>query len=305
MYLYRLADAGWEEDSYIKAADAGPGDTFGESISLSDDGSLMAVGASGEDSKDTSAADDTFTIQGVSVAYNTGAVYVFERTNSVWTQQAKVKPDHYEANQYFGTAVALSGDGTTLAVGTPGDWSNSAGINQSATNYVLDATVSFSSGSGYYITPKSTSSYGTGAAYVFARVGASWSQQAYIKPSNPHPGDYFGSVLSLSRNGSILAVGAWQESSQATGINGDGLDTSSVNSGAAYSFVRTGTSWAQRSYIKAPNTGTNDRFGHALGLDATGEQLVIGAHREASKATQINGDQTDNSAVAAGAVYLF
>ena len=310
VYLYHLEDSGWEQDSFVKAADAGPGDLFGESLSLSDDGNLLAVGASGEDSDDTSATNKIITVDDVAVQeYDTGAVYVFQRTDGTWAQQAKVKPNHNEWNQYFGTSVALSGDGSTLAVGTPGDWSNSAGANADATDYVLEDTKSITSNGyslSYSVTPKASSSYGTGATYIFTKADSGWLQQAYLKASNPHPGYAFGSVVSLSRSGDVLAVGSWIESSQAIAINGDDQDTSAPYSGAAYSFVRTGNVWALRSYIKAPNTNANDRFAHALGLDATGEELVIGAHREASKSTGIiNGDQTDNSADASGAVYLY
>jgi len=311
VYLYHLADSGWKQDTYIKANDAGPGDFFGESLSLSDDGTLLAVGASGEDSKDASATNEIVTVDGVALTanfvnndLNTGAVYVYEKVAGAWAFQSKVKPSHNEWNQYFGSSVALSGDGSTLAVGTPGDWSKSS----DPTDYTLTYTkslVQVGSGYAYSPSPSLDSSFATGAAYVFSRSGASWAQQSYIKASNPKSGDYFGSVISLSRNGDVLAVGAWIESSQATGINGDAQDASAPNAGAAYSFVRTGNNWIQRSYIKAPNTNANDRFGHALGLDATGEELVIGAHREASKATGINGDQADNSADASGAVYLF
>ena len=58
-------------------------------------------------------------------------------------------------------------------------------------------------------------------------------------------------------------------------------------------------------YFKASNTGTGDRFGTAIALSADGMTLAIGAHFENSNATGINGDQLNNSAPQAGAVYVF
>jgi trimeric autotransporter adhesin len=303
VYIYRLKDTGWKEDAYVKASDAGAQDYFGESIALSQDGNLMAVGAPGEDSKDTSANNDTVTVENISAYLDTGAVYIFQKTNQIWLQQAKVKPSKNEWLQAFGTSVALSADGNTLAVGAPGDWSKSQGVNSDSSNYTLEALVAYNGG--YYIHPKQGSSYSTGAAYIFIKSNAAWAQQAYIKPNVSHPGFQFGSTVSLSGNGNVLAVGSWIESSLATGINGDQLDISSVNSGAAYAFTRTSTTWAQQSYIKAPNSNALDRFGRALKLDDSGENLAVGAYREGSKAVGINGDKTDNSAAGAGAIYIY
>jgi FG-GAP repeat len=56
-------------------------------------------------------------------------------------------------------------------------------------------------------------------------------------------------------------------------------------------------------YIKASNTGRSDGFGVAVSL--SGSVLVVGANNEASAAVGVNGDQSDNSALSAGAVYVF
>src|SRR5262249_39568570 len=68
-------------------------------------------------------------------------------------------------------------------------------------------------------------------------------------------------------------------------------------------FVRDGTTWSQQAYVKASNTATGDGFGGAVAVD--GDKVVAGAGGEASKATGVNGDQTDNSAMLAGAAYVF
>ena len=91
--------------------------------------------------------------------------------------------------------------------------------------------------------------------YVFVRQGNAWTQQAYVKASNPGQSDHFGSSVALSRDGNTMAVSAHWESSAATGINGNQNDNSIPQAGAVYVFTRTGTTWTQQAYIKASNTG--------------------------------------------------
>ena len=183
----------------------------------------------------------------------------------------------------------MSGD--TLAVTAAGEDSCTTGINGDQTNNACD----FPS---------------TGAVYVFTRAHLGWTQQAYVKPSNTDPGDRFGAGLALL--GDILAVGAPAEASCATGVNGDqsnndcgnapqtGSDTAA---GAVYFFTRSAGVWAQQSYVKASNTGFQDRFGISVAL---GERtLAVGADVEASCARGVNGNQQDNSCLGAGAVYVY
>ncbi|MBK9208874.1 MAG: FG-GAP repeat protein [Anaerolineales bacterium] len=128
---------------------------------------------------------------------------------------------------------------------------------------------------------------------LFTRTGSTWSQQAYIKASNTEEYDYFGTDVSLS--GDILAVGAPDESSNATGVNGDQANNSALYSGAAYIFTRTGTNWYQHSYLKASNTEASDYFGYSH--SHSGNTVAVGApygeiacHRPEPR------DQADNSA---------
>src|SRR5262249_26312990 len=148
------------------------------------------------------------------------------------------------------------------------------------------------------------SALGAGAVYVFTRSGTTWAQQAYIKASNMDAGDQFGASLALSADGSTLAVGAFEESSAATGIGRDQADNSAEKAVAVYVFTRSGTTWTQQTYIKASNTDADDFFGTSLALSADGSTLAVGAFGESSAATGIGGNQTDNSADSAGAVYV-
>jgi len=144
-----------------------------------------------------------------------------------------------------------------------------------------------------------------GAVWVFVRSGTTWSQQAYIKAPNTDAGDAFGFSVALSGDGNLLAVGSSAEDSLATGIDGIQSDNSLIDSGAVYTFTRSGAAWSYQSYIKPLVNDSPDYFGYWVALSGDGSTLVAGAPNEDSAATTINGDATDDSVAQAGAAYVF
>ncbi len=281
VYVFTRSGTTWSQQAYIKASNTNAGDYFGVSVALSADGNTLAVGAIFEDSDATGVNGD----QGNNDAGDAGAVYVFTRSGTTWSQQAYIKASNTNADDRFGgSAVALSADGNTLAVGAVREDSNATGVNgDQGNNDAGDA----------------------GALYVFTRSGTSWSQQAYIKASNTNANDEFGYSVALSADGNTLAVGAWVEDSNATGVNGDQDNNDAFAAGAVYVFTRSGTTWSQQDYIKASNTNAYDEFGVSVALSADGNTLAVGARLEDSNANGVNGDQGNNGAVDAGAVYVF
>ena len=260
-------------EAYLKASNTGASDLFGGAVAL--DGDTIAIGAPQEDSAARGVGgvetDDTLT--------DAGAVYVFVRSGGSWTQEAYIKAPNSGASDHFGAALAFDGD--TLVVGAPNESSAATGVDGDGSD---------------------DSAQGSGAVYVFTRTGTNWAQDAYLKASNPDPSDHFGAALAL--DGDTLAVGAPGESSASTGVGGDPFDdmAGTADSGAVYVFARSGT-WSQQAYIKASNTGYADEFGRALALD--GNRLAVGAPLEASSATGIDGDGGDDAANGAGTVYVF
>ena len=107
----------------------------------------------------------------------------------------------------------------------------------------------------------------------------------------------------MAVSGDTVLIGARLEDSNATGINGNQSDNSAANSGAAYIFVRSGTTWTQQAYLKASNTRASDEFG--LWVAVSGDTVVVGAGFEDSDATGVNGNQSDNHATNSGAAYIF
>jgi len=301
VYVYTRSGGAWSQQAYVKASNTGVNDRFGAVLALSSDGNTLAVGAPGE----TSSATGINGNQADNSVNNAGAVYVFTRRTIViagqpfWEQQAYVKASNTGAGDSFGSALALSADGTTLAVGASGEASIATGVNNTIPGQA------------------DNSAPNAGAVYVFSRgITISgqpfWSQQAYVKASNtgssdPFTGhnDNFGSGVALSADGNTLAVGAPNEGSSATGIDGNQGDNIAAYSGAVYVFIRGGTTWSQQAYVKASNTGANDGFGSVLALAGDGNTLAVGAWGEASSATDIGGNEADNSAAGAGAVYVF
>ena len=280
VYVFSRSGAAWTQQAYIKASNTEAGDFFGVSVALSSDGNTLAVGAFHE----ASAATGIDGNQADNTAANAGAVYVFTRSGTTWTQQAYIKASNTGAGDEFGFSVALSGDGGTLAVGAFNESSAATGIDGNQ----ADNTAA-----------------GAGAVYVFTRSGAAWTQQAYVKASNAEAGDFFGISVALSSDGSTLAVGAFNESSAATGIDGNQADNTAAFAGAVYVFTRSGAAWTQQAYVKASNTGGGDFFGVMVCLSGDGDTLAVGAINEASAAVGVNGNQADNTAPGAGAVYVF
>jgi hypothetical protein len=278
VYVFSRNAGNWKQRDYIKASNTDAGDLFGRSVTLSADGSTLAVSATEEDSRTNGNSGG-------------GAVYIFARIvigrgpdNYVWGQQAYITASNSGSTSGFGNAVALSANGHTLAVSAINESGGVPGINGDQSN---------------------SERYFSGAVYIVTRTNKVWTQQAYIKASNPDAEDRFGLGLALSADGKTLAVGAVLEASNATGVNlGNQNDNSIPNSGAVYVFAFDDGAWAQRAYVKRPNAGVNRSFGRCVALSANGSTLAVGASED-SNATGIGGDRSNNLAPDSGVVYLY
>lgn len=279
IFVFARAGVVWSQQAYIKASNTRASDFFGRGMALSSDGNTLAVGANQEDSNATGVGGN----QADNSMMDAGAAYVFVRSGVVWSQQAYIKASNTQANDYYGSLLALSGDGNTLAV-VAADASDATGINGDATN---------------------NNAISAGAVFVYSRSGVVWSQQAYVKASNTDAADRFGSALALDSDGNTLVVGAAYEDGAGVGLDADPSSNAATSAGAAYVYTRSGVTWSHRAYLKPLNTGAGDQFGTAIAISTDNHTLAIGASSEASNATGINGDQSNNSAANAGAAYVF
>ncbi|GAB4513140.1 MAG: hypothetical protein OHK0046_13620 [Anaerolineae bacterium] len=319
VYIFQRQGANWVQTAYLKASNAGAGDEFGKAVAL--DGNTLVVGAYGEDSNGSGPDDNS--------ALGAGAVYVFQRQGAAWVQTAYLKASNAAGGDNFGRSVVLDGD--TLAVGALGEDSNGSSPDDNSTAAAGAVYIFQRQGAAWiqaaYLKASNAgandlfsfpvaldgdtlavgalgedsngsssgdnSAADAGAVYVFQRQGAAWVQTAYLKASNAGAGDQFGSAVAL--NGEKLVAGAPFERSNGSSPN----DNSTDAVGAVYVFQLQGTAWVQTAYLKASNAGVNDLFGYEVALN--GNTLAVGAPFESGNGSS----PSDNSATAAGAIYIF
>jgi N-acetylglucosamine kinase-like BadF-type ATPase len=232
-----------------------------------------------------------------------GAAYIFTRSGTTWTQQAKIQASDKEQRDEFGYSVSISSDGNTAIVGayledtgatdagaayiftrSGGTWTQQAKIQASdkETNDWFGWSVSISGDGNTAIVGATGEGTGdTGAAYIFTRSGGTWTQQAKIQASDKQAYDNFGWSVSISSDGNTALVGS------------PGEGTGGVLAGAAYIFTRSGTTWTQQQKIQASDKEQVDRFGYSVFISSDGNTAIVGAHGE------------DTGATSAGAAYIF
>ena len=208
----------------IQASDKELNDFFGTAVAIS--GDTVIVGA-WKESPGAAAA---------------GSAYIFTRSGTTWTQQAKILASDLERNDSFGDSVAIDVD--TVVVGA---------------RY------------------EDTGDTSAGAAYIFTRSGTTWTEQSKIQASDAEAQDQFGMTVGIY--GDTVVVGAHQE------------DTGAAAAGSAYIFTRSGTTWTQQTKIQASDAQIASYFGNSVGI--YGDTIVVGAHRE------------DTGGNDAGAAYIF
>lgn len=255
---------------YSKSSEPRVGDAFGHRVAMSADGETMVVAAVYED-RATATETGEF-----DVLEDSGAVYVFRRRPDGWTQDAVLEAFDARAGDRFGAALAISASGDTVAVGA-----SSADGDQAERS---------------------------GAVYVFHRSGSNFLLQARLAPGQLDTDDGFGASVSLSADGTRLAVGAPAEDSSLTGVHGfPGVaDQSASESGAVFLFHRDGLDWQQQGVLfKASNTDAGDGFGYRVALSGNGNVLAVSALFEDSLTYGIDGHQASNALTDSGAVYVF
>lgn len=283
VYVYKRTSSSWAQEAYIKPSNTVASMSFGTSLAL--DTNTLVVGATGESGNQSTISHGSTASTDQSVG-SSGAVYVFKRTSTSWAQEAYLKAPNNAAGILFGHSVAISGD--SVVVGAKNESSNQTTITNGTT------------------ASSDTSASSAGAAYVFTRSGATWTAQAYLKPSNNLSSYNFG--ISVAISGSKIAVGAAGESSNQTTItNGStaSSNTDNPNAGAVYVFSLSGSEWSQAAYLKAPNVRSNYRYG--ISTSMSGSTIAVGSSGEKSNQTTITNGETassDNSLNNAGAAYV-
>jgi len=278
-YVFIRTGTNWIQQTKLLASDGQAGDSFGSSVSLSGDTAL--IGARWDDDNGNKA----------------GSAYVFTRTGTTWTQQAKLLPDDGAAEDRFGGCVSLDGDTAIISAWFDNDNGNGSGsayvFTRSGTTWTQQAKLLASDGQagddfGDVSLSGDTALIGaaldddngvdSGSAYVFIRTGTTWTQQAKLLASDGQAGDQF-SRWAVSLDSDTALIGA------------EGDDDNGVDSGSAYVFTRTGTTWTQQAKLLAGDGATNDYFGNSVSL--SGDTALIGAEND------------DDNGVDSGSAYMF
>jgi hypothetical protein len=268
-HVYRKSGGTWAKEATIEPEHSQPGGLFGVQAKISADASTIVVGAQYEHSG--SLTDETDTS-----AANAGAafVYGYDTGTGTWTKRAYLKAPVPGADDLFGASTAISGDGDTVVIGA----------RNAAVAGALRA----------------------GVAYVFRRNAGAYTLAQTIPAPQPTPNATFGGFgMALTPDGTVLGIAARGDSSSGTGVDADATQGAALTAGAVHMYRLAGAQFAHARYLKAPNTGSGDSFGDVIDITADGRTIAVGAMGEASAASGIGGDQSDNSSFNRGAAYLY
>lgn len=279
-YIYINSGGNWEQQEKLIAPDAATQDYFGHAVAI--DGDTAVVAASDDD-----------------MGVDSGSVYVFTRSGTTWTYQEKLTASDGVQYDRFGHAVAISGDTLVIAarddddlgtnsgsvyifIRTGTSWSQQAKLTPSVSNTYAGFGSSVSiEGDTVVVGSGGTYCQGTtnpcGAAFVFVRSGTTWSQQQKLISSDLSTYDGFGSYVSIS--GDTVLASAY------------GNDDAGEVSGSAYIFTRSGTFWSQQAKLVASDAAAGDIF--SLEVSLFNDSAVIGAR------------QDDDLGDSSGSVYIF
>jgi len=284
VYVFFRGTAGWVQQAKLTAADGAANDAFGYNVAI--DGNYVVVGVYGDD---------------IGANTDQGSAYVFLRSGTTWTQQAKLVASDGASGDFFGGAVAI--DFTRAVIGA---YKDDIGANTDQ-----------------------------GSAYVFTRSGATWTQEAKILSNDGVTNDHFGYSVTAGLNGDLVLVGApnrlinyqgqgavymfghsgttWFQQLRifvGEGQLGDGLGSSicfddnylvagapfrtegaNAYQGAAYIWQYTG-GFTYQTKLLNPDGAGGDKFGYAVSIN--NNYILVGAH-----------EKNENGNTWQGASYLF
>ena len=251
VYVFVRSGSTWSLQTKLLGDDTFSGDFFGKSVAIS--GDTVIVGAPGQDYLGSAS----------------GSAYIFVRSSDVWIQQAKLTPDDGVSMDYFGRAVAISGD--HVIVGTYNQyitsykayifersgsfWSQQATLTPDIgpVEELFGYSVSISGDTALVGSPMNdTKGTNAGAAYIFAHSGNTWMRHTKITADDANAGDRFGRAVSLSGNHAM--VGAFKD------------DDHGTNSGSAYIFIRSAGIWRQQSKLTADDASADQHFGISVSI---------------------------------------
>jgi hypothetical protein len=273
-YVFMHAGGAWLESTQLLPADGVAGDLFGSSAAL--DGDTAIIGA-------REWAND-----------GSGSAYVFTRTCTVWTEEAKLFAPDGGPGDRFGVSVSLDGDTVLIGadsdvglagsayvfVRTGGAWvqqaklvaSDGASQDHFGISVALDGNTAVI---GAWLDDDHGNA--SGSAYVFTRAGSVWTERAKLVPDDGEDFDKFGRYVAL--DGNTALIGAYED------------DDRGFQAGSVYVYTGSGSVWTVQAKLLAADGAIGDNFGRSVALD--GEIALIGAYAH------------DDTPAGPGAAYVF
>jgi|694.fasta_scaffold06876_21 hypothetical protein len=265
VYVYTRVSSTWTLQATLTGSDTVAGDQFGRAISISSNGDYLVVGAPNAD---------------ISGQTDAGAAYIFIRSGTTWTQQAKLQASDRQANDILGTSVVINSTGDFVALGAPQE--DNVGSNAGATyfytrsgttwtqrNKVQSSDVSANDNFGGSLSISADNLYliigargdngDSGSVYVFNYIGGSivYTQGAKVTPNIPIAGQLFGTNSDINFDGTRMVVS---------------VESNSADGQSVYLFERSGSTWTQSFQIVVNNQ--SQYFG--LGSDGPVPGIVVG-----------------------------
>jgi hypothetical protein len=272
IFVNRFTGTNWVTEARLIASDRLPNDLFGYSVAISKDGTRLVVGSP---------------FANESNIVDSGAIYVFTRFGTTWSQEAILIASDIAANMTFGRAVTMDETGTRIAA---------VGYNSSGKNvaYMFVRSVNNWSQEGRIVLDNIYTAYdgecisinnngdkiavGSGPSTInsvanmcsidiLARAGSSWTKEAKVKPTNDQGLDNFGSSVCMSSDGTKVIVGA--NNRDVSGV---------VNCGSAFIFSKSGSVWSQDVQLFSSDRKTNDNFGNSVSCNIDCSVVSIGSY---------------------------
>jgi hypothetical protein len=297
VYVFAKSGTSWHQQSELKGSDTAPGDAFGYTVAVS--GTTVVVGAphhhwggvtgaayvfakSGTkwvqrlevrtmSAGASVAADGTTIAIGSAKANGTGigAVNIYVNSGSTWSHQATIKSG--VLNDGFGTSLGLSGNELAVGANSGGSatghvyvygrsgatWHRQATLTGRDTAAADDFAQSVAISGTTIVAGSPLHANAQGAAYVFVKTTHGWSQQAKLSETSPITGDMFGWAVGISGNEAV--AGAYQRG----------------GAGAAFTFLRSGSTWSHHKTELATGSVIGDEVGWSVAQSAT--TSVVGA----------------------------
>jgi FG-GAP repeat len=261
-YIFVRRGGSWTQAAELTASDGTRRAMFGSSVAIDGDGDTVVVGAPSQQD-------------------NMGAVYVFTRQRTTWTQTAELAPSDLVVGDTFGTSVAVSADGGTTAVGAPAHGTGAAGWvyvfdlqrsgwKQAAELTSSDGVADDFLGNSIAISPDGRAvvagavgrNSAVGAAYIFTLGRPGWAQAAELAPTDSTGSDNFGNAVAISTGASTVVIGALGHRSTI---------------GAAYVYSRWGSGWKQTAELAATGGAGGDEFGASVAISADCGEILSSA----------------------------